>query len=209
VRCGVRLGYHRKVGKTAEGERMEIYEAIRNRRSVRRFDGTPVERAVLERIIGAAGAAPSSRNTQPWHFHVTTGATRDAVCGVTALSTVHLQEYLDMLPPTDYEAAERFFASLGNAPVVIVVSVPVPEDEPARINDTLGTGCAIENLMLAAFAEGLGCCNITFSFWVRDKLSDLLGIPDDREIISLVLMGHPVETPEPVARRTDVATYLD
>jgi nitroreductase len=114
-----------------------------------------------------------------------------------------------MLPPTDYEAAERFFASLGNAPVVVVVSVPVPEDEPSRINDALSTGCAIENFMLAAFAEGLGCCNITFSFWVRDKLSDLLDIPDDREIISLVLLGHPAEIPEPIVRRSDVATYLD
>jgi nitroreductase len=188
---------------------MEVYDAILNRRSIRKFDGTPVERSVIERVIQAAAAAPSTRNSQPWHFHVTTGATRDAVCGVTALSTVHLQEYLDMLPPTGYEAAERFFASLGNAPVVIVVSVPVPEDEPSRINDTLGTGCAIENLMLAAYAEGLGCCNITFSFWVRDKLSELLAIPDDREIISLVLLGHPAELPEPIVRRTDVATYSD
>ncbi len=63
--------------------------------------------------------------------------------------------------------------------------------------------------MLAAFAEGLGCCNITFSFWVRDKLADLLGIGEEREIISLVLLGHPAEVPEPIVRRTDVATYLD
>ena len=105
---------------------MEVYDAILNRRSIRKFDGTPVERSVIERVIQAAAAAPSTRNSQPWHFHVTTVATRDAVCGVTALSTVHLHEYLDMLPPTGYEAAERFFASLGNAPVVIVVSVPVP-----------------------------------------------------------------------------------
>ncbi len=188
---------------------MEVYEAIMSRRSIRKFDGMPVERPVLERLIDAAASAPSSRNSQPWHFHVTTGAMRDAVCGVTALSTVHLQEYLDLLPPKDYEAVERFFASLGNAPVVIVVSVPVPEDEPTRINDVLATGCAIENLMLSAFGEGLGCCNITFSFWVRDKLSELLNIPDDREIISLVLLGHPAEIPEPIVRRTDVATYLD
>jgi nitroreductase len=186
---------------------MEVYEAIMNRRSIRKFDGAAVEHEVLERIVHAAGAAPSAANTQPWHFHVTSGATRDAVCGITALSTVHLQEYLDMLSPTDYEAAERFFANLGNAPVVIAVSVPVPEDDAARINDTLATGCAIENFMIAAYAEGLGCCNITFSFWVRDKLADLLEIPDDREIVSLVLLGHPSEVPAPGSRRTDVATY--
>jgi len=203
------MGYHRRIGSTAEGETMEVFEAIMNRRSIRKFSGAPVERAVIERLITAAGSAPSVANAQPWHFHVTSGATRDAVCGVTALSTVHLQEYLDLLPPADYEAAERFFANLGSAPVVVVVSVPVAEDEPTRINDTLATGCAIENMMLAAFAEGLGCCNITFSFWVRDKLADLLGIADDREIISLVLLGHPAEVPEPIVRRTDVATYLD
>jgi nitroreductase len=188
---------------------MDVYEAILDRRSIRKFDGAPVDHAVIERIVRAAGAAPSPRNSQPWHFDVTTGATRDAVCGITALSTVHLQEYLDILPPNDYEAAERFFASLGNAPVVVAVSIPVAEDEPTRINDTLSAGCAIENFMLAAFAEGLGCCNITFSFWVRDKLSDLLGISDDREIVSLVLLGHPAELPEPAVRRTDVATYSD
>lgn len=188
---------------------MEVYEAIMNRRSIRRFDGAPVERETVERLVLAAGVAPSAANSQPWHFHVASGASRDAVCSVTALSTVHLQEYLDMLPPSDYEAAERFFANLGNAPVVIVVSLPTAEDEASRINDVLATGCAIENLMLTAFAEGLGCCNITFSFWVRDKLSELLAVPGDREIVSLVLLGHPAETPERAARRADVATYSD
>lgn len=188
---------------------MEVYEAIMKRRSIRRFDGAPVDRAAVERLVRAASAAPSAANSQPWHFHVTSGDSRDAVCNITALSTVHLQEYLDMLPPTDYEAAERFFANLGNAPVVIVVSVPAAEDEAARINDVLATGCAIENLMIAAYAEGLGCCNITFSFWVRDKISELLAISADREIVSLVLLGHPAEMPEPAVRRSDVATYSD
>jgi len=188
---------------------MDVLEAIMNRRSIRKFDGAPVDRVVIERLVAAANAAPSAANSQPWHFHVTSGASRDAVCSITALSTVHLQEYLDMLSPSDYEAAERFFANLGNAPVVIAVSVPVPEDEVARINDVLATGCAIENLMVAAFAEGLGCCNITFSFWVRDKLSDLLAVPADREIISLILLGHPSEVPEPAVRRGDAATYSD
>lgn len=188
---------------------MEVYDAIMSRRSIRRFDGAAVDRQVIERLVSAAGAAPSARNAQPWHFHVTSGAARDAVCGITALSTVHLQEYLDVLAPADYEAAERFFASLGNAPVVVVISLPVVEDESTRINDLLATGCAIENMMLAAQAEGLGCCNITFSFWVRDKLADQLGIGDDREIVSLVLIGYPVEVPAPMARRTDLATYLD
>ncbi len=188
---------------------MDTIEAILKRRSVRAFDGTEVSRAVLDRLIEAAGAAPSPYNSQPWHFHVATGATRDAICEVTALSTVHLQEYLDVLPPSALKRAEQFFASLGSAPVIIVVSVPVSDDTLSSINTYMSTGGAIENLMLAACDEGLGCCNLTFAFWVRDKLAALLGIADDREIISLVLVGHPAETPVDPGRRDDIATFVE
>jgi nitroreductase len=187
---------------------MELYEAVRSRRSVRDYDGTPVERPVLERIIAAAGYAPSPHNSQPWKFVVATGATRDAVCEITAMSTVHLQEYLDVLPPHKLAQAEHFFASLGGAPVVIAVTVPVCEDDLSRINAYLSTGAAVQNLMLAARAEELGCCSLTFAFWVRDKLAALLGVADDREIVALVLVGHPAEIPVDPGRRDDIATYL-
>jgi nitroreductase len=187
---------------------MDVYEAIRNRRSVREYDGREVDRAVLEKIVAAAGAAPSPYNSQPWHLVVATGAVRDAVCEITALSTVHLQEYLDVLPPSKLAHAEHFFASLGGAPVVIAVTVPVSEDDLSRINAYLATGAAIQNLMLAAYAEKLACCSLTFAFWVRDKLSALLSVPEDREIVALVLVGHAAETPADPGRRSDIATYL-
>jgi nitroreductase len=187
---------------------MELYETIRGRRSVRDYDGSEVERPVLERLIAAAGAAPSPYNSQPWRFVVATGAMRDAVCEITALSTVHLQEYLDMLPPSKLAQAEQFFASLGGSPVVIAVTVPLCEDDISRINAYLATGGAVQNLMLAAYAEGLGCCNLTSAFWVRDRLAAVLGIRADREIVSLVLVGHPAETPADPGRLDDIATYL-
>ncbi len=187
---------------------MELYEAIRTRRSVRDYDGAEVDHAVLERLVAAAGAAPSPYNAQPWRFHVATGATRDAVCEITALSTVHLQEYLDVLPPSRLAQAEHFFASLGGAPVVIAVTVPCSDDDLSRINEYMSTGGAVQNLMLAATAEGLACCNLTFAFWVRDKLSSLLGIGQDREIVSLVLVGHPAEVPNDPGRLETIATYL-
>jgi nitroreductase len=187
---------------------MDAYEAILKRRSVRAYSSEEVPRPVLERLIEAAGAAPSSHNSQPWHFHVATGAVRDAICEITALSTVHLQEYLDLLPPSALKHAERFFASLGGAPVVIVVSVPVADDDLGNINSYMATGGAVQNLMLAAYAEGLGCCNLTFAFWVRDKLASLLDIGEDREIVSLVIVGRPAETPVDPGRRDDIVTFV-
>lgn len=187
---------------------MEVYDAIKKRRSVRAFDARPVAAEQLERMIEAAASAPSARNAQPWHFHVTTGKTRDKLCEIVALSTVHLQEYLEMLSAEQLESAERFFAGLGGAPVVIAVSVPAAEDELSRINAYLATGCSIQNLLLAATAEGLACCNVTFAFWVRDRLTELLGIGADREIVSLILVGYAAETPAGTTRRGDVATFL-
>lgn len=188
---------------------MELYDAIKKRRSVRSFDGQPVSREALERMIAAASLAPSSHNVQPWHFHVTSGETRDKLTEIVALSTVHLQEYLETLTTDQLEYAERFFAGLGGAPVVIAVSVQESDDELSRINAYLATGCAIQNLLLAAVEEDLACCNVTFAFWVREKLSELLSVGSDREIVSLILVGHPVEVPTGTPRRTDVATYLD
>jgi nitroreductase len=187
---------------------MELYDAIRNRRSVRDFDGAEVPQEVLERLIEAAGMAPSAYNSQPWHFYVATGATRDAVCEVTALSTVHLQEYLDTLEPNQLSNAERFFASLGGAPAIMAVTVPIVDDDLSRVNAYMSVGGAVQNLMLAAEAEGLACCNLTFAFWVRDKLAALLGVDDGHEIVSLVILGHQKSASRNPGRRSDIATYL-
>jgi nitroreductase len=188
---------------------MDIYEAIHSRRSVRLFEDRAVDRKVLDRLLAAAGEAPSSANSQPWHFHVATGSTREAVVQEMALSTVYLQEYLESLPPEGHAAAERFFATLGGAPIVIGVSVPVAEDALTQINHYIAAGCALENLQLAVTAEGLGACNLTFSFWVRDKLAETLQVAEGREIISLVILGHPAEAPEAKPRNSDSVSYLD
>lgn len=187
---------------------MEVYDAIRSRRAIRSFTGQAVERSVIERLIAAAAAAPSQFNRQPWHFHVTTGETREALGHVMALSTVHLEEYLDLIPDSK-EGAERFFASLGDAPVVIAISCKCDDDPYFARGIPIAVGCAVENLMLAATAEGLGTCCVTFSYWVRDKLAELLDVPEGHEVLSLVLLGHACDTPEPLPRREDVATYRD
>lgn len=192
----------------SRGSSMELFDAIRKRRSVRSFDGRPVDREQIERLITAASLAPSSHNIQPWHFHVATGETRDQLTEIVALSTVHLQEYLETLSTDQLEFAEKFFAGLGGAPVVIAVSVLESEDELSRINTYLATGCAIQNLLLAAVEDDLACCNVTFAFWVRERLAELLGVGSDREIVSLILVGHPSEIPAEIPRRANVATYL-
>jgi nitroreductase len=188
---------------------MDVMQAIHERHSVRSFHDTPVERARIEELVHAAAAAPSSRNSQPWVFHVATGEKRREVVGVVAQTTVYLTEYVDMLTPDELKRAEEFYSDLGGAPVVIAISLPITDDRLAMTNEYISAGAAIQNLLLAATALGLGACNITAPVWVRDQLMRVLGVEEGREIVSLVIVGEPAETPVAPPHREDVAVIFD
>ncbi len=188
---------------------MDVMDAIRVRRSYRSFTSEPVLQALLERLVEAAAWAPSSWNSQPVSLHVTTGASRDRVVRAVSHSTRHMEEALSVMPPEQRAAALDFCADLGGAPVVIAVSVPDASERLERINNKLAAGCAIENLLLAATAEGLGTCTLTFSFYVRDQIAEELGLEADRIILALLLVGHVCEAPKAPSHRLDIATYHD
>lgn len=174
---------------------MEFWETVTSRHSIRDFNGLPVERAVIERVIDAARQAPSSINEQPWRFTVVQGESRTTLGAIVAQSTVHLSEYMDVLGPERYEAAVAWYSSLGNAPVLIAVSAPRSSAEFEAMNRHLSVGAAIGNLLLATTNEGLGACNVTFSYWVKDDMSTFLGLSDTEEVVSIIALGHPSDIP--------------
>jgi nitroreductase len=188
---------------------MDLYEVIRARRSVRAFSPEPVEREKLDRVFAAAASAPSAMNAQPWRFHVAIGKTREIVGQTMAQSTLHLREYIGILPQEKLDFAEHFYADLGRAPVVVAVSAPAIAEDFDKVNVYVSVGCALENMLLAATAEGLACCGLTFSFWVRDDLASVYGLSSDREIVALVLVGYPAESPVAPPHNLDVVTYHD
>lgn len=189
---------------------MDFWDVIETRRSVRAFETTPIPRATLKRILHAAGAAPSPANSQPWRFHVAQGAARAELGEVVARATVHLEEYIEVLAPEEYDEAVRWYSSLGDAPVVIAVSMPKATSEFDQMNKLLAVGAACENLMLAAAAEGLGSCNVTFAWWVRDAIAGVCGVGDDRVVVSLIAIGASKERPHPrPGRSADIADWLD
>lgn len=189
---------------------MEFWDVINGRRSVRSFDSKPVSREVLVRLMHAASQAPSAMNSQPWRFHVAEGSHRSRIGEVVASATAHLQEFIDTIPEDAYEEAVRWYSSLGDAPIVIAVSIPKPESEFDEVNKVFSVGAASENLMLAAVAEGLATCNITFAWWVKDALGEAFEVGEDRMIVSLIACGYAKggEHPRP-SKDTDVARWLD
>lgn len=187
---------------------MELRDAIRSRRSIRVFDTRPVEREIIGRLIDASTYAPSRFNTQPWHFHVATGEARRRVAEVMAMNTAYVQEYLDVLGPEGIEHAAKFYADLGNAPVIIAISSKHVDDPTEWLDYTISVGAALENFLLAAVDEGLAACSLTAPHWVRDRLVEAFEIPEGSDLMALIVIGYGAETPHEKDRHTDVVTYL-
>lgn len=167
---------------------METLEAIKTRRSVRKFADKPVEPEKLQDILEAVQAAPSWSNMQCWRMVVVKDA--DTRAKISDLSYV-----------------ETFFAARGyksnpaqkgiaDAPVVIVLCA-VPEQsgemkgQPYYMTDA---GIASENLMLAAHASGLA--TVFVGVFDEEKLGDLLEIPPGVRIIGLFPVGYPLTEPK-------------
>ena len=187
---------------------MELRDAIRERRSIRVFESRPVDRATIDRLVDAATYAPSRFNIQPWHFHIATGEARRRVAEVMAMNTAYVQEYLDVLGPEVVEHAARFYADLGGAPVIIGISSKHVDDPTERLDDAISVGAALQSFLLAVVDEGLAACSLSAPHWVRDRLIEAFEIPEDSDLMALIVLGYGQETPHDKERHTNVVTYL-
>jgi nitroreductase len=146
---------------------MDTLEAIRDRRSIRKYKSTPVEEEKVGKILEAGRWAPSASNRQPWHFVV-----------------VRDKETREKL--ADAHAYGRFMAQ---SPVVIVV-LGDPDIHPKY--NLADPHNAVQNMLLAAYSLGLGTCWMG----VRDteiepEFKRLLSIPEKYRVVCSVSVGYP------------------
>ncbi|MBU8922756.1 MAG: nitroreductase family protein [Bacteroidales bacterium] len=150
---------------------MDLYEVIRMRTSVRAYKPDAVEKEKLEKVLDAARLAPSGKNGQPWTFIVITE-----------------EETRKKLVP-----ACKKQAFIGEAPVVIAVCGK-EEEAYGKMGGywnslPVDIGIAVEHLMLAAEAEGLGTCWI--GAFMEEEVREILGVPADIKIVALTPLGYP------------------
>ncbi len=197
---------------------METNKAINDRRSVRNYKDDPVPNEVIERLVDAATMAPSTLNTQPWLFFVLTGEKRDAAVKLIKKSSLYMEEALSLASDEDRDELreymkrskshiERFFSDLGGAPVLIIATMPMIDDWTSRKMGIISCGAACQNLMLAAYDEGLGTCCVGSALWVEDALMALLGIRDHR-LITTIALGYPAESPKAKPRKKNVIKWV-
>jgi len=190
---------------------MELSQAIRGRRTVRRFLRRPVEKELLERILEAATWAPSAHNAQPWRFYVLTDPDVKKRLAEEMAEAWGRDLERDGVPLEERrsltsESVER----ITEAPVAVVACMTMrdmdryPDERRMMAERTMAVQsvtAAVQNMLLAAHGLGLGACWMCAPLFCPDVVRRVLGMPEDVEPQALILLGYPAEEPEPPKRK--------
>ena len=178
---------------------MNLIDAIYHRRAVRDFLDRPVSEETLRFLIGAAIQAPNALNRQAWSFVVVTNRALLESCSdqAKAYDLAHLPSNPHLAGLRE-RLASKEFNIFYNAPALIVICA-TETDAMAQQDCCL----AAENLMLAAFGQGVGSCWIGLAQgWLNEQEGrDALMIPPGHSAVAPIILGYPHGTPEPVPRR--------
>ena len=176
----------------------EILEAIKNRRSVRKFKPTPVDDEKIKTVLTAGQWAPSFMNTQPWKFIVIRGTEMKS----RLIDALHLP-FLGV----DFKG-DLPYKDLLDAPVLIVICADTKRDKIHFIEDS---ACAAENMALAAHAIGLGSywVGVFNSNFVEDAVKKALKVPETYRAVALLPLGVPAEAPMPRRENLENMVYYE
>jgi len=173
-----------------------VLTAIRNRRTVREFLDTPVPRNVLERVIEAATWAPNHRITDPWRFIVLQRGDKTRVEVAQLIHDWTLENIPNPNQATRKKSAESAQREILDSPSFIYVySVPGANEEVTRENYA-AVCCAVMNLSLAAYAEGLGVGWSTGKATKPGDLAELIGADLSWDIVGALFIGYPANVPD-------------
>jgi len=190
--------------------REQFYQLVESRKSIRKFKKDEVPHEVIERILGAAMHAPSGKNRQNWKFYVVQGKKRDDYLKYSQKSWLGIKDILQArLKPSLYGFTERFFFTLGDAPVLIFAYSNNTPDE--RYHTSIGSVyMAVQNINLACVAEGLGCCTMGAPLEIKKEVDEFLGVTEleeykkgELELLCGVVLGYPDHDPPKAKRQTE------
>ncbi len=170
---------------------MTANECIRGRRSIRKFTDQPVSHELLAQIVETASYAPSWKHTQITRYIAVEGDKKNALAKCTSI-----------FPGNG--------VIMENAPMVVAVTViknrsgyerdgsfSTPKGDRWQMYDA---GVASEAFCLAAYEQGLG--TVIMGLYDEAEVTALLELPEDRELVALIPVGYPAETPATPKRKT-------
>jgi nitroreductase len=197
---------------------MHVDDAIQSRKSVRRFLATPVDETVVRHILAVSARAPSGNNVQPWRVYVLAGEQRSRLCQDIVAAAAgdpdrHQPEYAYY--PTDWfepylERRRRcgfgLYATLGiarddiaarqqqmlrnytffDAPVGMLVTL----DRRLNTGSFMDVGMFIQNILVAARAQGLHTCAQAAFAWFHEIARAHLPMTDNEMLLCGIALGH-------------------
>lgn len=169
---------------------LEVLAALGRRRSTARVQSERPPREAVEQIIEAGAQAPNHHKTRPWQFIVLAGGAREALGEVMARSAA---DRAGTVPAPDLDILmEKQRTKPLRAPVIIVVAVE-PSNGPkvVEIEEVEAGAAAVENMLLAAEAFGLGAMWRTGPAAYDPAVKRLLDLPETSHIIAFVYLGYP------------------
>jgi nitroreductase len=186
---------------------MELEEAIKGRRSVRKFKSDPVPKEILEHILELAMWAPSGMNRQVWSFVVVQGEKTEEMKNIFSDAFQDMKPRLEKVfadKPKIIESTKSFFETYGGAPVFIFAYAG---KGPGGDWDTHSTAVAVQNLLLAAYEAGLGTTWTDGVMRKEQEINEALGIID-RKLVCVLPIGYPDEVPRVPPRRADRVQWI-
>ena len=186
-----------------------FFDVVKSQRACRRFPTDPVPDELLEQLLEAATMAPSAENLQPWVFIVVRDADRRAEIGRLTASAWEgpARDYSETRLPAamfaDVDQGAK--GGISEAPVLVVVAADTERCFPVAVGSSVFP--AVQNLLLAATAVGLGSALTTLATLVKDGLRELLDLPETIIPQAVVPLGWPAKKLGP-PRREPLSTKL-
>jgi nitroreductase len=198
------------------GEDVPLLEGIRTTRAIRRLRPDPVPRELIRKVVEAGTFAPSGGNRQPWTFIAVTDPERRAWIAERYRNAFrqYIAPAMEAAGAVDYPAAKRrnmesamYLADhFAEVPVHLVVAGWTRRGNP----QTQALFPAIQNILLACRAVGLGACLTTMQLAFHEEFDRYLGLPTNQPSAALIPIGWPlIPYKRPVRRPVDECLHWE
>ncbi|MEF3274901.1 MAG: nitroreductase family protein [Chloroflexus sp.] len=190
---------------------MDFFTLAQTRRTVRAFHPDPPPRAAIEQILAAASWAPSPHGAQPWRFVVVEARERKQALAQAMGAAWRYHLALDGHDPSTIEQRlQRSHERVVNAPIIIIPCLylndldqyPDPARQAAETTMAIQSlGCAVQNMLLAAFALGLAAGWMCAPLFAPAAVRAALGLAEDLHPHALIPIGYLAQEPQRRPRR--------
>ncbi|WP_085523350.1 nitroreductase family protein [Tuberibacillus sp. Marseille-P3662] len=189
---------------------MDVNEAIKTRRSVRKVSDKVPDRETINSILESGRWAPNHFKTEPYHFEVLIGEGRQKLGNV--YGNINIEQLQNPTDQTKEQVYGRGMEKAYRAPVVIVVKVePSDREQVVFLEEIASTSCAVQNMLLTIHNLGLGAIWRTGQPSYHEKMKEAFNVSENGLVLGYIYLGYPVDESDPPKKRSlnDVVTWTE